>query len=395
MKEFLLVLAACVAVLTAVAQEPEKETTLDNLYQFTVVTEVEATPVSNQNRSGTCWSFAANGMLESELLRLGKGVCNLSEMWVVRQTYIDKAEKYVRLHGNMEFAAGGSFEDVFSVWRKYGMVPEEAYPGLNYGTDGHDHTELDNVLRGYVDGVVKGRTLTTAWLDGLKGILDAYLGPAPERFTYDGKEYTPRSFADMLGLDMDDYVSITSFTHHPFYTKFALEVPDNWIWAESWNLPMEELMEVIDNAINTGYSVAWGSDVSESGFLYRKGYAVVPARQEENLEGTELARWVALPAESKMLELLEQMGEDKITQQMRQRAYDNYETTDDHGMLITGIARDQRGDTFYKVKNSWDATGVYDGYFYASRPFVEYKTLNIALHKDALPAAVKAKLGIK
>ncbi len=383
----------------AFAQEPsaDAELMLDNRYEFSVVKDIETTPVRDQNRSGTCWSFSGVGLIESELIRQGKGEYDLSEMWIVRQTYIDKAVKFVRMHGNMEFAAGGSFEDVFSVAKKYGLVPEEAYPGLNYGLDNHDHSELDAVLRAYVDAIVKparGKKLTTAWLNGLKGILDAYFGPAPEQFTYNGRQYTPESFRDMLGLQLDDYVSISSFTHHPYYTEFVIEVPDNWIGAASWNLPLEEMMAVIDNAIDTGYTIAWGADVSESGFLYRKGYAVVPAEQEETLEGTELSRWVALSPESRMLELLEENGELRVTPEIRQLAYDNYETTDDHGMLITGVATDQRGDTFYRVKNSWTSNGIYDGYFYASRPFVEYKTLNIVVHKDAIPAAIRAKIGL-
>ncbi|MCC8034813.1 MAG: aminopeptidase [Rikenellaceae bacterium] len=401
MKRLFLIAAGLVAFAVVYASEPESEkpATLDERYEFTVVSEVAATPVPNQNRSGTCWSFAANAFLESELLRRGKGEYDLSEMWIVRNTYIDKAEKFVRLHGKMEFAGGGAFIDVFNVYDKYGMVPEEAYPGLNYGTLGHDHSELDAVLAAYVNAVVKnpGKTLTPAWKEGLQGILDAYLGAAPAKFIYNGKEYTPQTFAASLGLDTGDYISLTSFTHHPFYQPFIIEVPDNWAWEMSWNLPLDEFMSVIDHTIESGYSVCWGADVSEKGFLYAKGFAVVAAEDEQSLEGTELSRWVRLPGEQrdiKLLEMLEKNGEMKISQEIRQAAFDNFQTTDDHGMLITGIARDQRGNTFYKVKNSWGSDGVYGGYFYASRPFVEYKTINIIVHKDAIPASVRTKLGI-
>ncbi|MCD8071683.1 MAG: aminopeptidase [Alistipes sp.] len=401
MKRLLSMAAGLLAVVSAFASGPDsqKPKSLDERYRFTVLSEVAATPVPNQNRSGTCWSFAANAFLESELLRQGKGEYDLSEMWIVRNTYIDKAEKFVRLHGKMEFAGGGAFIDVFNVFDKYGMVPEEAYPGLNYGTLGHNHAELDAVLAAYVNAVVKnpGKTLTPAWKDGLIGILDAYLGPAPKRFEYRGEEYTPQSFAASLGLDTRDYISLTSFTHHPFYKQFIIEVPDNWAWETSWNLPLDGLMLVIDHAIPRGYPVCWGADVSEKGFLYAKGFAVVAAEDEQSLEGTELSRWVRLPAEQrdvKLLEMLESKGEMKITQDMRQAAYDNFQTTDDHGMLITGIAVDQRGDTFYKVKNSWGTDGIYDGYFYASRPFVEYKTINIIVHKDAIPAVIRSKIGM-
>lgn len=375
--------------------ELDKPATLEDRYEFTVVTEVGVTPVGDQSRSGTCWSFSANAFLESELLRLGKGEYNLSEMWVVRNTYIDKAEKYVRMHGHVNFSAGGAFHDVFNVYRKYGMMPEEAYAGLNYGAANHNHSELDAVLQGYLKAVISNRKLTTSWKEGYIGILDAYLGAVPETFEYKGKQYTPKSFAESLGLDMDDYVSLTSYTHHPFYSSFILEIPDNWAWGSSYNIPLDEFMATMDNALNTGYSIAWGSDVSEKGFRYSNGFAIAPAEQEQTLEGTELSRWVKLSEDSKMLEMLDKSGEIVVTQEIRQQAFDNYETTDDHGMQITGIAKDQRGDKFYKVKNSWGTNQKYEGYFYASAPFVAYKTMNVIVHKDALTKDVRKKLQIK
>ncbi len=336
---------------TADAQKKsKKEDAKPEGYQFTIVKEVEVTPIKDQSRSGTCWSFSGNAMLESELLRMGKGEYDLSEMWIVRNTYIEKAIKYVRMHGTINFTGGGSFEDVRVMTQKYGIVPEEAYTGMSYGKTNHDHSELDKILESYVKAVVKGKTLTTAWLDGYTAILDAYLGEAPEKFTYKGTEYTPESFARMLGLDMDDYVSITSYTHHPFYTAFAIEIPDNWIWGLSYNLPLDEMMQVVDNAIETGHSIAWASDVSEKGFLHRKGFAVIPEADVESMDGTEQARWVKMTATERDAALykLDKPGKEKaITQQMRQTAFDNYETTDDHGMQITGTAKDQNGTVYY------------------------------------------------
>jgi aminopeptidase C len=333
-------------------------------YEFTVVKELKITPVKNQSQSGTCWSFSGLGMVESELLRMGKEEVDLSEMFVVYTNYVDKAEKYVRLHGNGTFAGGGAFADVLYTMKHYGAVPEEAMRGLEYGENIHVHGELDALTKAYVDAVVKNpnRKLSPAWEKGFKGILSAYLGEIPANFTYKGKNYTPQSFAASLGFNADDYVSLTSFTHHPFYTEFAIEIPDNWRGEMSYNLPLDEFMQVFDNAIRNGYTVAWGSDVSEKGFT-RDGLAIV---EEKN-----------------------------ITQELRQAGFNNYETTDDHGMLIYGVATDQFGMKYYMVKNSWGETGKYKGHWYASEAFVKYKTINIVVHKNALPATIKAKLGVK
>ena len=397
----LFVLVPAMLCTRATAQENVSEPA-DEGYKFTIVKEVPTNSVKDQSRSGTCWSFSGISFLEDELLRTGKGEYDLSEMWIVRHVYMDKAEKYVRMHGSINFAAGGAFHDVFNVIRKYGMVPEEVYGGLQYGLSNHDHSELDEILTSYVKAVVenKGRKLTSAWKAGFNAILDVYFGPLPQgNFTYKGKSYDPKSFGQSLGLNMDDYINITSYTHHPFYTSFILEIPDNWAWGSVVNVPMDEMMGTIDNAINNNYSVCWGADVSEKGFSYMKGIAVVPEDDVKNLEGTEQSRWVAMTERERMAALYKfdkPVQEKQITQQMRQDAFDNYETTDDHGMVITGIAKDQRGEKFYKVKNSWGTGGqIYDGYFYASYPFVAYKTMNVVVHKNAIPAALKSKLGIK
>ena len=393
-KLFLILLAGVFAFSLSAQTGTEKK----GPYQFEMVKEIPSTPVKNQASSGTCWSFAGIAQLESDLLRMGKGEYDLSEMWIVRYTYFDKAVKYARMHGTIEFAGGGATHDVFNVIEEYGIVPESVYTGLNYGSDLHRHGELDAVLKAYMDAVIKQRNLTPAWQEGVNGILDAYLGKAPEKFMYNGKEYTPKSFAASLGLNMEDYITFTSYTHHPFYTQFVLEIPDNWAWGLSWNVPMEDMMAVLDYSLDKGYSVNWGADVSESGFQYAKGYAVVPTTKPEDMTGSERAKWDSMTPRERMSiasTTMEPVTEMKITQEMRQKAFDNWETTDDHGMLFTGVAKDQTGAKFYYVKNSWDTNQLYAGYFYASVPFVEYKTMNITVHKDALPKEIKKKMGIK
>lgn len=305
------------------------------------------------------------------------------------------------MHGDIAFSAGGSAYDVLYIIDKYGIVPEEVYTGLNYGTDKHQHGELDAILKGYVDAIIANpnKKLSTAWLDGFKAVLDTYLGKVPEKFTYNGVEYTPQSFAKSLGIKASDYVPLTSFTHHDFYKPFAIEVPDNWLWSEYYNIPLNELMETINYAIDKGFTVMWASDVSEKGFQYLKGFAVVPVeKKNENLSGTELARWVKLSKSEKEGELYkfeEPEEEQYIDQKLRQEAFDNYETTDDHGMVFIGTAVDQNGTKYYKVKNSWGTEQIYGGFFYASEAFVKYKTMDILVHKDAVPVKILKKLHLK
>ncbi len=384
--------------LNGFAQDDEKSD--QEGFVFTTIKDLPVTPVKNQYRSGTCWSFSGISFLESELLRMGKGEYDLSEMFVVRNAYQEKAVKYVRFHGNFNFSGGGAFHDVTHVYKKYGMVPEEAYDGKVIGEENHIHGELDAVTKAYVDAVIKNRNkkLTPVWYEGFKGILDAYLGDYPSTFIYNGTEYTPQSFAEELGLNMDDYVEIGSYTHHPFYEKFILEVPDNWMLDEINNIPMDEMMEVIDNAIENGYSVAWGADVSEKGFSWKNGVAIVPDDDLNDLSGTEKERWEKLTDKEKRDALYSFEGpvkEKVITQEMRQEQFDNYQSTDDHGMEIVGTAKDQDGNLYYKVKNSWgNDDHIYDGFFYASKPFVELKTIDIMVHKDAIPEHIRKKLGL-
>ena len=400
------ILPAAFALVCAAATAQEQETPK---YEFTTIVENPITPVKNQYRSGTCWCFSALSFVESEILRTKGDTTDLSEMFVVGKSYHDRAVKYVRLDGHLNFAAGSSFGDVFHVIKDYGIVPQEAMPGFNYGTDKPEHNELDAVLKGYVSAVAKrpNRNLTTAWLKGFDGIVEAYFGEYPASFDVNGNSYTPESYRDHLGIDTDEYINITSFTHHPFYEPFVIEVCDNWRWDSAYNLPMDEMMQVMYNAIENGYTIAWGSDVSEKGFN-RDGLAVMPIEDKKVEAGSDQEKWVGKDSSKKSDKKTDRKKKNKkdvvkpelpkeqvITQEMRQDGYDRKTTTDDHGMHIYGLAQDQNGTKYFMVKNSWGETGKYKGIWYASDAFVRYKTLNIVVHKDAVPAEIKAKLGIK
>ena len=364
-------------------------------FAFTTVKENKITPVKNQANSSTCWSFSGLAFFESELLRMGKPAVDLSEMFVVHRSYTDKAEKYLRMNGTSNFAPGGSFYDDVYVLKNYGIVPDSVMNGLNYGETKHVHGELDALTSAFMTTMVKNpnKTISTAWKPAFEGILNAYLGKLPTEFTVNGKKHTPVSYANSLGLNMDDYVSITSFTHHPFYTKFAIEIPDNWRWAESYNIPLDEFGRIFDYAVENGYTVAWRADVSEKGFT-RNGIGVLPETKKENLVGTDQAKWVGAPTPTGKYTVNGPVKEQNVTQESRQLGFDNYQTTDDHGMLIYGIAKDQNGDRYYMVKNSWGEDSKYKGIWYVSKPFVMEKTINILVHKDAVPKDIRKKLGI-
>ena len=369
-------------------------------YQFTDQKVVKTVPITNQYRSGTCWCFSTLSYLEEEIMAVGGEQMTLSQMWVVRHAYFDKAVKYVRLHGNLNFAVGGAAHDVTEMIAKYGIVPREVYTGQNYGTELPEFNEIDDVLKAYVEAIIKNGNgkLTPVWQDGLNAILDTYFGKRPETFTYKGKEYTPKSFAESLPIKMEDYIEFSSYTHHPFYSTFILEVPDNWLWHSMYNVPMGEMMQVLDAALAAGRPVAWGTDVSEKGFSRTKAIGVIPEEVEKNSIGSDAERWGKLTDAEKqaMINNLEgPMKEKTITQEMRQEAYDNYLTTDDHGMVIVGTATDQEGNPFYKVQNSWGESGPYKGFYYFSRPFVEYKTMDIMVNKNIVPKEILKKLGLK
>ena len=397
MKLKFIVSAAAIALVALSASAQEKPKAPE--YEFTTVKENPITSIKNQYRSGTCWCFSALSFVESEILRT-KGIeVDLSEMFVVGKSYRDRAIKYVRLDGHLNFAAGSSFGDVLHVIDDYGIVPQDftADYGFNYGTKLPEHNELDAALKGYVTAIAKNpnRTLSTAWINGFDNIVEAYFGEIPATFTVDGVEYTPESYRDFLGINYDDYVNISSFTHHPFYEPFVIEVCDNWRWDSAYNLPMDEMMEVMYNAIEKGYTIAWGSDVSEKGFT-RDGLAVMPVEEAKAAAGSDQERWVGKAAETPEEEVKAELPQEMvITQEMRQDGYDRKTTTDDHGMHIYGIAKDQNGTNYFMVKNSWGETGKYKGIWYASDAFVRYKTLNIVVHKDALPKHIAKKLGIK
>jgi bleomycin hydrolase len=352
-------------------------------YIFTMKKEMPCTPVKNQNATSTCWCFSGISMLESELLRIGKGPVDLSEMYVVRHTYEKKAQMFARVHGSSTLAGGGEYGDVLSAWKEVGLVPDAAYPGLNYGETKHNHNEMDGAIKGYMDAIIKGSKLTTAWFPGLNGILDAYLGKMPENFIYEGKTYTPATFTKQLGLNPDDYVLLTSFNHHPFYKQCMLELPDNWAGGTLYNLPLDEFMQVIDNSLMNGYTVAWASDMSDKGFSMKQGVAIIPEKNWNEMNEDELSKVFNGPHPEKV-----------ITQEMRQKDFDNYTTTDDHGMHIVGLATDQAGNNFYKVKNSWGVMGKYDGFIFVSKPFIMLRTTNIMVNKNAIPAAIAKKLGL-
>lgn len=369
-------------------------------YQFTMVKELPSTPVKNQYRSGTCWSFAGLSFLESELMRMGKGEHDLSEMFIVYNTYYDKAVRYARWHGHLNFGAGGAFHDVLEVIRNNGIVPEEIYDGKVIGEKDHMHGEMDAVLMGFMKALItnKNKKLTPIWPEAVRGILDAYLGAYPETFTSQGKNFSPSSYARELGLDMDQYVEIGSYTHQPYYEEFIMEVPDNWMMGKIFNVPLDEMMAIIDYSLGNGFTVGWAADVSEKGFSWSNGVAVVPASEPDDFSGTERERWENLTEKEreKMLYSFEKpLPEKAITHEMRQVAFDNYQTTDDHAMHITGLAKDQNDTEYYYVKNSWGTTGNdYKGFMYASKPFVAYKTTVILVHKDGIPAGIRKKLGL-
>ena len=400
MKRILLLALAAILPFTLFSQgkpAPKPET---KAYQFTTVKELPVTPVKNQYRSGTCWCFSTLSFLESEVIK-AKNIKDtlqypdFSEMFIVRNAYHDRAVKYVRLDGNLNMAAGSDFGDVLTVIKDYGLMPQEAYSGMNYGYDKPVQGELDAVLKGYVQAVVKNpnRKLTPVWPKGFDGILDAYLGAVPEDFTADGKSYTPASYRDAMGINPDDFVSLTSYTHHPFYTQFAIEVEDNWRWSPSYNVPLDEYIKIIDNALDNGYAVLWGGDVSEKGFT-RDGLAVL-IDEEARTSGSDQEKWVG-KSEDKGTEKSDGiLPEIEVTQELRQQMFDEKTSTDDHGMHLYGLAKDQNGKKYYLIKNSWGEAGAYKGIWYMSENFVKAKALNIMVNKKALPKDIAKKLGIK
>lgn len=395
MKKILVVLSAFLAA--GLAANAQKAKVDFPEYKFTTVLENPVTSIKNQHRSGTCWAYSAISFVESEVIRINnitdpEKYPDFSEFFVVSHSYSDRADKYVMLDGNLTFGAGSQGEDVLDVIRLYGLVPQAEMTGMNYGSDLPAQSELDAVLRAYIDAVVKNpnRVLTTAWKRGFQAILDEYLGEYPKTFVVDGVEYTPESYRDALNFNPDDYVTFTSYTHHPFYTYFPFEVADNWRWDQFYNVPIDEMMEILDYALENGYTISWGADVSEPGFT-RDGLAILVDVSASNNSGSDQERWVGksedkqAKAKAKKASKNNPIVELVPTQETRQTGFMNKTITDDHGMQIYGIAKDQWGGKYYLVKNSWGETGKYKGVWYASEAFVKGQTLDIAIHKSALP----------
>ncbi len=399
-KKILSLALAMMASGAALAMSEKTDSVANDSVGFTFkdINLVKTTSVKDQNKSGTCWCFSGTSFFEDEIMRLGGDSLDISEMFTVYHCYQDKGDKYVRYYGQTNFGPGGSLLDVAYVWKKYGAVPEEIYAGLNYGEAKHVHGEMDGILESMLQVVNKkpNKKISTAWRKAYSGVLDAYLGQLPEKFTYKGKSYTPLTYAQSLPINVDNYMLISSFNHHPFYEKFVLEVPDNWLSGEYMNLPLEEMKKVVDNALQNGFPVAWAADVSEGGFKWKDGVALMPKGKEEgDMSGTELARWVTLSDKERQNSKYEFKGpvpEITVTQESRQEMFDSQETTDDHGMEIVGIATDQDGNRYYKVKNSWDTNQIYGGFIYVSEPFFLAKTMGILVHKDALPKDIAKKI---
>lgn len=411
MKYFLPIAALSLAALSSQASymdkyeagqdDPKIEIPDSTGFKFTDVKVNKTTSVKDQNKSGTCWAFSGTSMIEDDVMRKGGPELDISEMWTVRNCYIDKAKKFIRTNGKINFAQGGSFADVIYAIDNYGAVPEDVYRGLNYGEDNHSHYEMAAALEAYLNAINSNpsKKLSTAWLPGFVAILDAYLGPAVESFTYNGKAYTPQSFAKEMKIVPDEYVSFTSYTHHPFYKPFAIEIPDNWLWSESYNVPMDEMKRIVDEALDNGYTVGWAADVSEKGFKWRKGYALLPEKKvKEDMDNAEVARWTQLSdadRDAMQYDIKGPVKERSITQEDRQKSFDNRETTDDHGMVIVGYATDQEGNRYYKVKNSWDTNQLYNGYIYVSEPYFLEKTLDVMVNKSGVPKDIAKKVGLK
>lgn len=402
MKKTIVWAALALAVLPLGAKK-KQEVKNDSLI-FTTIIENPVTSIKNQNNSGTCWSYSSLAFLESEVLKKHPDMkdIDLCESFLVSKTYTDRADRHVRTHGDASFSQGGSFYDAIYCMQHYGLIPEGImpYPITNYGDSLFNFSFFFPPMEAYLSAIAKGgqKKINPIWKSDFQHMLDNYFGACPTEFDYKGKRYTPKSFVkEYLTLDPADYVSLTSYTHEPFYSKFILEIQDNWRWASSYNLPLEELMRVMEEAVKNGWTFAWGADVSEEGFSRRTGknkcVATVPDTKATAGVGSDQSRWTGEKAGAKISEA-DGAGEKVITQEMRQLAYDNWETTDDHGMQIYGMAKDQHGKEYFMMKNSWGENGPYKGFWYVSKPYAAYKTMNIVINKNAVPADIRAKLGI-
>lgn len=369
-------------------------------YQFTEVVKVPATMVKNQASTGTCWCFATISFMESELLRMGKGTYDLSEMFIVRQKYMNQLQdNYIRKgEGNI---GQGSLSHTFKhAFDQVGIVPEEVYTGIKYTSDRHNHSEMVKYIKAIAETAVGMKKRSPEYDKLIQNLFDTYLGQLPEKFTYEGKEYTPKTFAASLGLNMDDYIELTSFTHHPYHQKFEVEVPDNWEHEQMYNLPLDELIQTTDYALNHGYTVCWDGDVSEKGFSFKNGVAINPeVKKVDDYSTTDRARFEKMDEKERLEEVYKfekPFPEVNVTPDVRQEGFEAFVTTDDHLMHLTGLTKDQDGTKYYITKNSWGTErNAFGGYLNMSESFVRAKTIYIMVHKDAIPKTIKEKSGIK
>jgi bleomycin hydrolase len=355
-------------------------------FKFTEQINLGTTSIKTQGSSGTCWSYSTNSFLESEMIRLGKQPVELSQIYSARNVYVEKGINYVRMHGAVTLGDGGALHDVINMYKKYGTVPREVYTGLNYGTDKNKFGEMSALIEGLLAAVVKNPNgeLTPNWQKAYAAVIDSYLGKVPENFAYKGKNYTPQSFAkEVVGINPDEYVEISSFTTSPYYQKTTMMVPDNWSFDQIYNVKVNDMTDVIDNALKKGYTVAWATDVSEKSFSWKNGVAYVPTKKFDDMTAEEKADMFNGPK-----------PEPEITPEMRQAAFDNYTTTDDHGMHIIGLAKDQTGREYYIVKNSWGETNDYKGFLFVTKNFVKYKTTALMVNKGGIPTDLAKKLGV-
>jgi bleomycin hydrolase len=369
-------------------------------YKFTKVHHLDATPVQSQGKTGTCWSFSGLSFFESELIRKGnKNPEALSEMFVVRKSYENKADKFIRMDGKINFSEGGAFHDIPWVIKNYGIVPYDVYNGLN-GNESYDHAEFFEVLNGSVQGLLKymsasSNGISSSWKPAINGILDAYLGNDIKEFQWKGKTFTPQSYASSIGLNMQDYVSLTSFTNHAPYATCQLAIPDNYNWGDSYNVGLDDLMATVTNALANGYTVAWGADVSEKGFSFKNGIALVPEDLSTiQVSGKDNRNYNDAGADRNSNAFLSPTKEISVTEALRQKGYDNKTTTDDHGMHIVGMYKDQNGSNYLLVKNSWGTGNYPKGYLYVSEQYFRLKTINIYLHKGGISSDLKKKLSL-
>lgn len=368
-------------------------------YQFTEVVTVPATPVKNQAATGTCWCFATTSFMESELLRMGKGEYDLSEMFIVRQKYMNQLQDNYLRRGEGNTGQGSLSHTFMNAYRQVGIVPEEVYKGINYDSERHNHYEMAQYMEAIANVAVKSKKRSPEYDKLIKNLFDTYLGELPAKFTYKGKEYTPKSFAESLGLNMDDYIELTSFTHHPYYKKFDVEVPDNWEHSLMYNLPLDEMIETVDYALNNGFTVCWDGDVSEKGFSFKNGVAINPeVKKVEDFSNTDRARFEKMDEKERLEEVYkfeQPYPEIKVTPEIRQEGFEAFVTTDDHLMHLTGIAKDQNGTKYYITKNSWGTDrNKFGGYLNMSESFVRAKTIYVMVHKDAIPKAIRTKLSL-